>query len=128
MTNHLNTMQAHSMATTKFLKVAVAIAGATLSLVSILANPTKAEEFRFTIQNNSDVAVSQVLVSEDGETWGYFNLDSNIAPDTEGEMVWGEHTNHEACSQWIKIGYVDGTITEPAKFDFCENPTLVVED
>lgn len=116
------------MLTPRLLKVAVATAGTALSLASIFANPVKAEEYKFTVQNNTDTAISQVLVSEDGETWGYFNLDSNIAPDTEGEMVWGEHTNHEACSQWIKIGYVDGTITEPAKFDFCENPTLVVED
>ncbi|MEG4391899.1 hypothetical protein [Microcoleus sp. BROC3] len=116
------------MITPKLLKLAVATAGAALSLVSIFANPTKAEEFTFTVENKTDVAISQVLVSEDGETWGYFSLESNIAPQTEGEIVWGEHTNHEACSQWIKIGYVDGTMSPPAKFDFCENPALVVEE
>lgn len=119
-------MQRHTMIAPKLLKVAVTTAGAALSLVSIFANPTKAQDFTFTLQNNTDVAVSQVLVSEDGENWGYFNLESNIAPGTEGELVWGEHTNHEACSQWIKIGYVNGTITPPAKFDFCANPAIVV--
>jgi hypothetical protein len=114
------------MVTSKLLRVALATAGVALSLGSIFAMSVKAEEYKFSIQNNSDAAISQVLVSEDGETWGYFTLESNIAPDTKGEMVWGEHTNHEACSQWIKIGFEDGSVTQPKKFDFCENPVLVV--
>jgi hypothetical protein len=115
------------MVTPKLLKVALATAGAALSLSSIFAISVKAEEYKFSIHNNSDVAISQVLVSEDGKEWGYFTLESNIAPKTEGEMVWGEHTNHEACSQWIKIGFEDGSVTEPKKFDFCANPSLVVD-
>ncbi|HLO49814.1 MAG TPA: hypothetical protein VK211_15465 [Kamptonema sp.] len=120
-------MQRHTMATPKFLKVAVALAGATLSLVSIFANPTKAEEYKFTIKNNTNAAISQVLVSEDGKEWGYFSLESNIAPKSEGEMVWGQHTNHEACSQWIKVGFEDGSMSEAEKFDFCANPALVID-
>ena len=115
------------MVTPKLLKVALATAGAALSLVSILAISAKAEEYYFTLRNDTDLAISQVLVSEDGKTWGYFTLESNIAPKTEGKIVWGQDTNREACSQWIKVGYENGTVTEPEKFDFCANPALVVD-
>ncbi|OCQ99769.1 hypothetical protein BCD67_15305 [Oscillatoriales cyanobacterium USR001] len=115
------------MMTPKLLRVALATASAALSLVSVLAISAKAEEYYFTIQNNTDLAISQVFVSEDGTNWGYFTLKSNIAPKTEGEMTWGENTNHEACSQWIKVGFENGDVTKPAKFDFCQNPSLVVD-
>ena len=120
-------MQRHFMLTPRLLKVAVVTASTALSLASIFANPVKAEEYKFTVQNNTDTAISQVLVSEDGKTWGYFSLESNIAPKSEGEMVWGEHTNHEACNQWIKVGFEDGSMSEAEKFDFCTNPSLVID-
>ncbi|WP_242718944.1 hypothetical protein [Microcoleus vaginatus] len=107
--------------------MAFAIAGATLSLGSILANPTKAEEYKFTIENKTDVAISQVLVSEDGERWVFFRIESNIAPHGDGEIIWGENSNHTACSQWIKVGFEDGTMSDVEKFDFCANPALVIE-
>lgn len=115
------------MLTKNWLSVVVATAGATLSLASILANPGKAEEYKFTVENNTGTAISQVLVSEDGTNWGYFSLDSNIAPNSSGEMTWSEDTNHEACNQWIKVGFEDGSMSEARKFDFCNNPSLVVE-
>jgi hypothetical protein len=110
------------------LKAAATTAMATMSFVSILTTSAQAREFKFTIENKSSRAVTQVLVSENGQDWGYFSLTKTIQPRTTDEMVWGEHTNHEACVQWIKIGYEDGTMTEPAKFDFCKNPDLEVTD
>ncbi len=113
------------MTTPKFLKVAFAIAGATLSLGSILANPTKAEDYKFTIENKTDVAISKVLVAQDGESWVPFHIESNIPPHRDGELIWGNVAG-EDCSQWLKVGFVDGTMSEAVKFDFCANPEIVI--
>jgi plastocyanin len=110
------------------LKVAATTAMATMSFVSILTTSAQAEEYTFSIENKSSRAVTQVLVSQDGNDWGYFSLTKTVQPGTTATMVWGEHTNHEACVQWIKIGYEDGTMTEATKFDFCKNPDLEVSD
>lgn len=107
----------------------IPVVGILLGLVTTLADQIKANaEFTFTVENKSSRAVTQVLVSEDGREWGYFSLNETIRPGKTGTMTWGEHTNNEACVQWIKIGYEDGTMTEPAEFDFCKNPDLQVED
>jgi hypothetical protein len=56
------------------LKVAATTAMATMSFVSILTTSAQAEEYKFTIENKSSRAVTQVLVSENGQDWGYFSL------------------------------------------------------
>lgn len=116
------------MAIKNLRKVSLVVAGATLGILTVIsANPSKAEQYKFTVENKTKLAISQVLVSEDGKSWGYFSLDSNIAPGEEGEMTWGENTNHEACVQWIKVGFEDGSVSDSEKFDFCSNPALVID-
>ena len=85
-----------------------------------------APEYTFSVENQTAQAIVQVLVSEDGNDWGYFNLDGNVASGETGTMTWGEHTNNEACVQWIQVGFEDGTSSEASQFDFCNNPSLVV--
>ena len=90
------------------------------------ASTGHAEEYTFEVENGTSVPIVQVLVSEDGEDWGYFSMDGNVAAGDTGTLTWGEHTNNETCVQWIQVGFEDGTTSEASQFDFCNNPSLVV--
>ncbi|MBC7280354.1 hypothetical protein [Hoeflea sp.] len=87
----------------------------------ILALGAHAEEFSFTATNTTDSAVTEVLVSEDKKEWGYFDIGKGIKPGATVNLVWSQSTNYEACDQWVKAVFADGSESEPAKFDFCED-------
>lgn len=86
-----------------------------------LAGTAQAEEFSFTATNTTRVAITQVLVSENGRDWGYFDIGSGIRPGATVDLIWDQSTNNENCEQWVKAVYADNTESEPAMFDFCED-------
>ena len=79
-----------------------------------------ADEFSFTASNSTGSAITAVLVSENKSDWGYFDIGSGIAPGSTVNLVWDKSTNNEACAQWVKATFADGSESEPASFDFCE--------
>lgn len=87
----------------------------------MLATGAHAEEFSFTATNTTDSTITEVLVSEDKSEWGYFDIGSGIKPGETVDLVWSQSTNNEACNQWMKAVYADGSESEAAKFDFCED-------
>ena len=89
--------------------------------VNGFAGDASAAEFSFTATNSTDLTVTEILVSENKTDWGYFDIGSGIKPGATSNLVWSQSTNGEACSQWVKAGYADGSESEPAKFDFCED-------
>ncbi|MEO8379983.1 MAG: hypothetical protein ABI779_10010 [Acidobacteriota bacterium] len=92
-----------------------------LTLVAILsASTAAADEYRFTVHNNTDQAIKKVLVSEDGNEYGYFDIGKGIAPGAEVELVWDQSTNGESCSQHFKAVFASGHESDPVEFNFCE--------
>jgi len=99
-----------------FVALAFGIAGnATITTSAFAA------EFSFTATNITNTAITEVLVSENKKDWGYFEIGGGIKPGATVNLVWDQSTNSEGCSQWVKASYADGSESEPAKFDFCEN-------
>lgn len=98
------------------LAVAFGIAGTGLAATGALA-----AEFSFTATNTTRSTVTEILVSEDKSEWGYFDIGSGIKPGKTVNLVWDQSTNSENCTQWVKASYADGSESEPAKFDFCED-------
>lgn len=96
--------------------IALGIAGQ-----GIVATAAHAEEFSFTATNTTKTAITGILVSENKNDWGYFDIGSGIKPGATTNLVWDQSTNSESCDQWVKATYADGTESEPAKFDFCES-------
>ena len=80
-----------------------------------------AAEYSFTATNTTDLTVTEIWVSENKTDWGYFDIGSGIEPGATSNLVWSQSTNSENCSQWVKANYADGSESEPAKFDFCED-------
>ncbi len=106
------------------LPVLAAIALAFGSLQSSLA--ASDQEYSFKVQNSTGAAIKQVLVSEDGKTWSKFNIGEGIAAGDSVKLVWDASTNNEACKQWVKAVFSDGSGSKPKTFDFCDS-NLVIE-
>jgi hypothetical protein len=79
-----------------------------------------AEEYSFKVHNNTEETITKILVSEDGETYGYFDIGDGIkAGDTE-TLVWNKTTESESCKQWFKAVWESGKEGKPVQFNFCE--------
>jgi hypothetical protein len=85
-----------------------------------------AEGYSFDVYNSTSNAITKILVSEGGKNWGEFNIGRGINPGATVSLMWDENTNNENCKQQIIAVFNDGSKTEPAIFDFCEQD-LVLE-
>jgi len=77
-------------------------------------------EYSFKVENKSNLTVKTVLVSEDGKKFIHFDCGEGIKPGKTMKLVWDKSTDSQECKQWMKALYSDGSESEPAKFDFCE--------
>jgi hypothetical protein len=100
----------------KFKRFAIAVAA-----VALMSVPAFAEEYSFKVTNNTDTKITKILVSEDGDEYGFFKIGSGIAPGKTVTLVWDSSTNGESCEQFFKAVFANGEESEPQKFDFCED-------
>jgi hypothetical protein len=80
-----------------------------------------ADEYQFKVTNNTNQAIKKILVSEDGEEYGFFNIGAGIAPGKTVTLVWDSSTNGESCEQYFKAVFANGEESEASQFDFCES-------
>lgn len=95
----------------------------TVALVTLAPFVALAEEeqYTFNVINKSNSMITELLVSEDGETWGKFDLGGGVAPGAESKMAWDKSTNDESCEQHVKAQFQDGSKSETQQFDFCDS-------
>ena len=79
----------------------------------------------FTVTNNTNTKIAKILVSEDGEEYGMFNIGSGIPSGKTVTLVWDESTNGESCHQYFKAVFANGEESEPQEFDFCEDEVAI---
>ena len=104
------------------LKLSSRLTGAAIAIMlSLTPVAAQAEEYKFKITNNTDQTITKVLVSEDGEKYGFFNIGKGIKAGQTAELVWAEHTNEGECEQYFKAVFANGEESEAEKFDFCES-------
>ena len=115
------------MKSTRLIKNAVIIVSTTVAVITLQVSNALAE-YSFTVQNSAETSIEKLLVSEDGDNWGYFDIGSGIAPNETAKLVWDKNTDDESCSQSIKAVYADGSYSKPANFDFCQETDLVFEE
>lgn len=84
------------------------------------------DEYKFKVHNNTKQTIKKILVSEDGEEFGFFDIGKGIKPGATSELVWDTSTNGESCEQYFKAVFADDEESEAVKFDFCEEG-LVLE-
>jgi hypothetical protein len=104
--------------TIKFNLISVSLFAA--SLLSSVASAS-AEQWYFYIENGSDSKLVQVSVAEQGKNWSRLNIGNGIASGQTVKMIWNSSTDTQACKQWIKGRYADGSESTPSKIDFCQD-------
>ena len=78
------------------------------------------KEYSFKVKNTTKELITKILVSEDGEKYGYFDIGKGIKPGEEMTLVWDKSTNSSSCTQWFKAVWESGEEGKPVKFNFCE--------
>jgi hypothetical protein len=96
-----------------------AIVVALLSFVGMVDVATA--EYKFDVHNNTKDKVIKLEASEDGKTWGEFDIGDGIAPGEKAQLVWDQSTDDEECKQKIRATYADKSKTAVSEFDFCED-------
>ena len=84
-----------------------------------------ADNYKFKVTNNTDTKITKILVSEDGEEYGYFNIGSGIVPGKTVTLVWDQSTNGESCEQYFKAVFANKEESEAQSFDFCEDEVAI---
>ena len=79
------------------------------------------DEYSFQVHNTTKETIKKLLASEDGKTFGFFDIGKGIKPGEKMKLVWDKSTNDGACEHFFKAVYEDGEESEPVKFDFCED-------
>jgi hypothetical protein len=99
----------------------VALPAFALILMSFIVSYAQGQdEFTFKVHNKGKNTVTKLLVSEDGKTYGQFDIGDGIGPDETVTVVWDKSTNNESCVQFFKAAFDDGGESPARKFDFCE--------
>lgn len=110
------------------MKIRNIVIAAAAAAALVLSVPAFAEEYSFKVHNNTDTKIAKILVSEDGDEYGYFDIGAGIQPGKTITLVWDSSTNGESCEQYFKAVFSNGEESEPQQFDFCEkNVTLEFE-
>jgi hypothetical protein len=108
----------NSLAKLTVLAIAFVLMSATLTLA-------KTYEYKFKVHNNTKQAIKKLQVSEDGKTWGDFDIGDGIAAGATEELVWDKSTDKENCEQYFKVQFADGEWSDAVKFDFCEKGLIL---
>lgn len=88
--------------------------------IGLSVTSAHADGYKFKVHNTTDQKIVKLLVSEDGETWGTFDVGKGIAAAETATMEWNESTDNEGCEQKVKAVFSDKSESEEASFDFCE--------
>jgi hypothetical protein len=78
------------------------------------------EDYSFKVHNNTKEKITKLLVSEDGKTYGFFDIGDGIKPGETETLTWDKSTNSQSCKQWFKAVWESGEEGKPVQFDFCE--------
>jgi myo-inositol-hexaphosphate 3-phosphohydrolase len=90
-----------------------------LAAIILLSVPAFAD-YSFKVTNNTNTKIAKILVSQDGEEFGQFNIGAGIPAGKTVTLVWDESTNGEDCEQYFKAVFANGEESEAQQFDFCE--------
>lgn len=97
-----------------------------LTALALVVCASTASAYEFVVSNKTSVKITGIQASEDGKTWGAFDVKGGVAAGADMNLVWSSETDDSGCEWQVKALYADGSESEPAPFDFCEDD-LVLE-
>jgi hypothetical protein len=99
--------------------------GLLCALALALVSTSAFADYEFQIENNTDSAIDAIVVSENGEDWGAFDIGSGIPAGATADLVWDSSTNGSGCEWYFMASFEDGSYSEPVAFDFCEDALVI---
>ena len=104
---------------TYFIKACCLAAASALLAVAAL---TAAEsDYQFKVKNTTKETITKLLASEDGKSYGNFDIGKGIKPGETITLAWDKKTEGSDCEWYFKAVFEDGEESEAVKFDFCED-------
>ncbi len=79
-----------------------------------------ANAYEFTVTNSTAVKITSVEASEDGKSWGAFDMGGGLAAGASATITWDESTDESGCAWQVRASYADGSESVEAEYDFCE--------
>ena len=109
------------MKKTSLMKTALlALAFISAVILPRLAVAEDETEYSFVLHNTTQEKITALMVSEDGEKWGKFDIGDGLKAGDSAKFVWDKKTNSQACEQFVKAEFEDGKESQPVKHDFCK--------
>lgn len=81
--------------------------------------------YTFTIANNTGNKITGIEVSEDGKSWGDFDVGKGIPSGGSAEATWAENTDESGCEWQFRATFADDSVSEEIAFDFCEEDLTI---
>jgi hypothetical protein len=105
-----------------YLKITVvaAITFAALAIPLRHVNAADDDQYSFKVHNTTKDKISKLLASEDGKTYGSFDIGKGIDAGESATLNWDKSTNDKGCKWYFKAVFADGEESEAKKFNFCE--------
>lgn len=112
----------------KFLKTTAKCALLAFAAALVLSAPLRAfaPEYKFKVTNKTTSSIINILASEDGKNWGAFDIGKPLAPGKSVTLVWDKSTDNSKCEWYFTAQFDDEDISDPVKFDFCEEDLELV--
>lgn len=104
---------------------AVLVGCALLVTTFVAPVASAADEYSFKVKNTTKELITKILVSADGEKYGFFDIGKGIKAGETMTLAWDKSTNSGSCHQWFKAVWESGEEGKPVKFDFCEKDLLL---
>lgn len=103
---------------------------ATLCAVLLLCASTAIvhADYSFKVHNNTRHKIVSLLASEHGEKPGEFDIGDGIKAGETATLTWDKSTDNSNCEWAFTAVYDDGTYSEPAVINFCEDDLELVFD
>jgi hypothetical protein len=105
---------------TKYLKQTAALLIACALFIASMQHAIAAS-YSFKVHNTTEETITKLLASEDGKTYGFFDIGKGIKAGQTVTLEWDKSTDGEDCKQWFKAVFADGEESEAVQFDFCED-------
>ena len=101
---------------------------AILAAVLVLASGSALAEYKFDVHNNSDQQIVKIEASEDGESWGEFDIGDGIPSGETTTLVWDQSTDESGCEWEFRATFEEGYVSPPSTLDFCEDELTIEFD
>jgi hypothetical protein len=77
-------------------------------------------DYSFKVHNTTEHTITELMCSEDGETYGKFDVGDGIKAGETVTLVWDKSTHSQSCHQYFKAEFGDAGESKPVQFDFCK--------